>query len=127
MTADNLPKSNIVMSASAEGRLEKQVNLFAKLRGKILLSRQKYGTQNKPKGYHSSQLGRRYYASALYQAPYLSLYYAEQIFPLVIASFLADVGIVFDSAALATACSKRDSLKSYFVDNAVDITIYLRT
>ena len=127
MSIDSLPKARVVMSALAKGRLEKQADVSAKLRKTILLSRQKDGTQNKPKGYHSSKLGRTYYASALYQAPYLSLYYAEQIFPLVIASFLADVGIVFDSAALATACPKRDSLKSDFVNNAVDSTIYLRT
>ena len=103
MTIDNLPKSHKVISASAKGKLDKQADLSANLRKKIWLSRQKDGTQNEPKGCRSSHLGKRYYSSALYQAPYLSLYYAEQMFPLVIGGFLADAGIVFDSAALAAA------------------------
>ena len=45
----------------------------------------------------------------------------------MIAGFLADVGVVFDSAPLAAACPKRDSLRSCFVDNAVDSTLCLRT
>ena len=56
MTIDNLPKSRAVISALLKGRLEKQADLSAKLRKATLLSRQKDGTQNKPKGGHSSQL-----------------------------------------------------------------------
>ena len=40
------------MSASAKVRLEKQADLSSKIGKTILLSRQKDGTQNKPKGYH---------------------------------------------------------------------------
>jgi hypothetical protein len=79
------------------------------------------------RAYHifSSSIGRQYYAAALFQAPYLSLYSAEQIFPLVVAGFLADAGIAFYSEAVAASCPAVKTLYDMFVDGGVDSLLWL--
>jgi hypothetical protein len=63
-------------------------------------------------------LGQHYHWAVLFQAPYLSLYTAEQIIYLVVATFLADVGIDFHCEAVSGACTSAKTLKGIFLDLA---------
>ena len=110
-----LPNSHAVISRSRLGRLLESDKLGRKLKAKIA----------KPKQYRSSHLGRRYYNSALYQAPRLSTYMAEQIFPMIIAGFLADAGITFEAEAIASSCPSAKTLIYFIVDGSVDTSSIL--
>jgi hypothetical protein len=44
---------------------------------------------------------------------------AEQIFPLVIAGFLADAGIAFDAEVIASSCPSARTLNSFIVDGSI--------
>jgi hypothetical protein len=69
----NLPLSHELKSTSAIGWLEKKADIGWKIHEKCLQS------VNTKKEYRSSELGKRYYCNAMYDAPNLSRYAAEQI------------------------------------------------
>jgi hypothetical protein len=50
---------------------------------------------------------------------------AEQIFPLVIAEFLADAGIVFDAEAIASSCPSARTLNSFIDDGSIGSILWL--
>jgi hypothetical protein len=122
----DVPKSHEFISCSRRSRLEKDQRLAAMLKAKVRLSISRNGETRRPKQYRSSPVGRRYYAAALFQAPYLSLYAAEQIFPLVVTGFLADAGIIFHSEAIAASCPAVKTLDNMFVDGSVDSLLWLQ-
>jgi hypothetical protein len=110
-----LPNSHSVISRSKLSRLQASGELARKLKSKIMQVKQ----------YRSSGMGRRYYNSALYQAPRLSTYMAEQIFPLIIAGFLADAGIAFKDEAIASSCPSAKTLNQFIVDGSIDSILWL--
>jgi hypothetical protein len=50
---------------------------------------------------------------------------AEQIFPLVVAGFLADAGIVFHSEGIAASCPALETLDKMFVDGSGGSLLWL--
>ena len=49
---------------------------------------------------------------------------AEQIFPMIIAGFLADAGITFEAEAIASSCPSAKTLIYFIVDGSVDSIYY---
>ena len=74
---------------------------------------------------NSSDLGRRFHASALTQAPHLSLCAAEQIVPNIVAGWLSDAGIPFKDENLVNSCPSAKTLDSVVLDATVDSMIWL--
>jgi hypothetical protein len=122
----DVPYSHEFISVSQRKRLERGAKVSAELIKRIRLRVSRDSEARKPKQYRSSDLGRRYYSAVLFQAPYLSLYTAEQIIPLVVAAFLADVGIVFDPEAAAGACPSAKTLEAMFLDGSVESMLWLQ-
>jgi hypothetical protein len=76
----NQPLSHELKSTSAIGWLEKKADIGWKIHKKCLQS------VNTKKEHRSSELGKRYYCNAMYDAPNLSHYAAEQIMVISIAA-----------------------------------------
>ena len=122
----DVPYSHEFISISRRKRLERGAEVSLQLIKRIRLRVSKHSEARKAKQDRSAELGQRYYSAVLFQAPYLSLYTAEQIIPLVVAAFLSDVGIVFHPEAVAGACPSAKTLEGMFLDGSVESMLWLQ-